>query len=272
MNMNISGGTIEFTESLLNRSGAAITGRGTFLGSSNNPGGLGLTNDALMSFSAGTMDIFGDVDQTSGGRIVTSGNGVTTFFDDVVHNGIEIRTFLGSTTVFLGAQSGAGIFTGTGVVECAGDLRPGNSPAVVTYEGDVRFNSSVNSFFELGGTSTGEFDQLLIAGDLELAGNLSVNLINGFSPSANDQFLIMDIGQDRIGKFNGLDEGSRVGSFGGFDLFITYAGGNGNDVVLFALNSIPEPSAMFLFPVACWFALTFRRRRPLSAKTVTGIA
>ena len=259
MNMNIAGGTVEFTESFSNRNGAAITGRGSLITSSSNPGGLGLTNDGLMSFSAGTMDIFGDVDQTSGGRIVTSGGGVTTFFDDVIHNGEEIRTFLGSRTVFLGDQTGAGNFTGTGVVEYAGDLRPGNSPASISYEGDVLFNSSVNSFFELGGLAAGEFDQLLIDGNFELAGDLSVSLINGFELTDNDLFLIADIGGNLTGQFSGLGEGSLIGNFGGMNLFITYSSGNGNDIALFA-SAVPEPSAglaMICF-VAC---LGLRRRR-----------
>ena len=259
MNMHLSGGTLEFTESLVNRSGAAITGRGTFIGSSANPGGLGLTNDGLMSFSAGTTDVFGDVVQISGGQIVTSGGGTTTFFDDVTHNGVEIRTFLGSRTVFLGDQSGAGNFTGTGVVEYAGDLRPGNSPASVSYEGDVFMNSSVNSFFELGGLTSGAFDQLRIAGDLNLDGNLLVSLINGFSLAANEQFLIGDIGGNLTGRFNGLNEGSLVGNFGGQNLFITYAAGNGNDIGLFT-TAIPEPGSGLIL-VGLITGLSFHRRR-----------
>ncbi len=259
MNMNLSGGTLEFTDSLINRNGAAIAGRGTFIGSSANPGGLGLTNDGLMSFSAGTTDVFGDVDQTSRGQIVTSGGGTTTFFDDVKHNGVEIRTFLGSRTVFLGDQSGAGNFTGTGVVEYAGDLRPGNSPASVSYEGDVFMNSSVNSFFELGGLASGAFDQLRIAGDLNLDGNLLVSLINGFSLAANEQFLIGDIGGNLTGHFNGLNEGSLVGNFGGQNLFITYAAGNGNDIGLFT-TAIPEPGSGLIL-VGLITGLSFYRRR-----------
>ena len=165
-NINLSGGTLEVTNSLFNRDGAAITGRGTFVGSSASPGGVGLTNDGLLSFSSGNTDIYGDVNQTSNGHIVTSGGGVTTFFDDVVHNGAEIRTFAGSRTVFLGSETGAGNFTGTGTVEFAGDLRPGNSPAIVSFEGNVLFNSSSNLFIELGGLSAGQFDEFQISGGL----------------------------------------------------------------------------------------------------------
>jgi len=39
MNVSLAGGTLEFTQSLVNRSGAAITGRGTLISSSAFPGG-----------------------------------------------------------------------------------------------------------------------------------------------------------------------------------------------------------------------------------------
>jgi hypothetical protein len=259
MNVNLSGGTLEFTQSMTNRSGAAITGRGTLITSSAVPGGVGLVNEGLMSFSAGIIDVHGDLDQTSDGRIVTSGNGVTTFFDDVVHNGTEIRTFLGSTTVFLGEQTGAGNFTGAGVVEYAGDLRPGNSPATISYEGDVYLNSSVRTFFELGGLNSGQFDQLRINGDFNVAGSLFVNLIDGHTLGVNQSYLIGEVGETLSGQFNGLGEGSLVGNFGGINLFISYAGGNGNDISLF--TAVPEPSSLIMLGFTA-LGFFFQRRKP----------
>ncbi len=265
MNVNLAGGTLEFTRSLTNREGGAITGRGTLITSSGSPGGTGLVNDGLISFSAGMSDVYGDVEQLSSGRIVTSGNAITTFFDDVVHNGQEIRTFLGSTTVFLGEQTGSGNFTGTGVVEYAGDLRPGNSPASISYEGDVLFNSSVRSFFELGGLATGEFDQLLIDGDFHVDGSLLVDMINGHTLGAGDFYLIGEVGGFLTGGFNNLGEGELVGNFGGRDLFITYAGGNGNDIGLF--TAVPEPSVVLVIIVlaGCCFVNRRVRNHPTSA-------
>lgn len=259
LNINLAGGTLEFTQSLFNRDGAAITGRGTLISSSASPGSTGLLNDGLMSFSAGITDIHGDIDQTSGGRIVTSGNAVTTFFDDVIHNGLEIRTFHGSTTVFLGEQTGAGNFTGTGVVEYAGDLRPGNSPASISYEGDVFFNNSVRSFFELGGLNVGQFDQLLIDGDFNVDGSLFVNLINGHTLGANEFYQIAEVGGILSGQFHGLDEGDLVGTFGGRDLFISYSQGNGNGIALY--TAVPEPSGSMLLSIAVLRLGFYRRGR-----------
>ncbi len=77
--------------------------------------GEGWTNLGVMAFS-GTSDVFGDVDNQAGGQFVISGNATTTFFDDVTHNGLEIRTSAGSNTVIFGEASGAGAYTGTGSV------------------------------------------------------------------------------------------------------------------------------------------------------------
>ena len=104
---------------------------------------------------------------------------------------------------------------------------------------------------ELGGTFDGggdnsltEFDWLDIDGDLELAGVLDVQLINDFLLDDLFTFEIINLGVDSTltGQFDGLSEGGLVGNFGGADLFITYAGGDGNDIVLYNNStSIPEP-------------------------------
>src|SRR5439155_15338440 len=135
-------------------------------------------------FSGGTTDVRGDVQNNPGGVIVSAGGGVVTFYDDVVHNGTEIRTNAGSRTVFFGGQSGAGPFTGTGTVEYNGDLRPGNSPARVTYEGEVILNPSATLFAELGGPSPGaEYDELTVYGSITVGGHLQLQFLNGFAPS-----------------------------------------------------------------------------------------
>ena len=85
----------------------------------------------------------------------------------------------------------------------------------------------------LGGLDLGEFDQMVVTGNLTLSGELLVDLIDGFQLTFNDRFLIAEIGGTLMGQFAGLGEGDTIGNFGGMDLFITYAGGNGNDVALF---------------------------------------
>jgi hypothetical protein len=143
---------------------------------------------------AGTANIDGSVTNASGGKIISGGGGATIFYDDVVNNG-EIRTSTNGFTVFFGAVSGSGTFTGTGTVNFEGDLSPGSSPAAVSFGGNATFASSSSLNIELGGITPGsQYDQLLVSGALSLGGALDVTLINGFTPSAGQAFNILDWG------------------------------------------------------------------------------
>jgi hypothetical protein len=88
----------------------------------------------------------------------------------------------------------------------------------------------------MGGTIAGaQFDQLMVAGDLALNGVLEITLLEGFLPVYSQQYTIIDVSGVQTGQFEGLTEGSLVGHFGQ-DLFITYSGGDGNDVALFTAS------------------------------------
>jgi T5SS/PEP-CTERM-associated repeat protein/autotransporter-associated beta strand protein len=209
--ISLTGGTVEFAGSLTNNSGGFISGHGTYRGGSANPSGTGLMNSGAVAFSGGTSDIFGKVQNLSGGQIISGGGGVLTFHDDVVHNGTEIRTVSGSRTVFFGAVSGAGPFTGTGPVEFDGDLRPGNSPASVSFAGDVVLGNSANLHAEIGGSTLGpQYDHLQVAGQVSFAGNLDAQLINGFQPVLGQRFDVVTFGarQGSFNTFSGLNLGN----------------------------------------------------------------
>jgi T5SS/PEP-CTERM-associated repeat protein len=261
-NIELSGGTLEFTAALSNLANGFISGRGEFRGGTANPGGFGLSNSGVMAFSGGTTDIRGDVQNNSGAHIVNAGGGVVTFYDDVIHNGAEIRTNAGSRTVFFGSQSGAGPFTGTGTVEYNGDLRPGNSPARVTYEGDVILNGSAKYFAEIGGTTPGaEYDELTIQGTVNLSGVLQVLLINNFVPQPGQSFdLIENRGVSPIvGTFTGIPEG-QLFTVSGVTFQATYlGGGSGHDFVISV--PVPEPGTLALCGFAAVGWVTFWRRR-----------
>ena len=97
-----------------------------------------------------------------------------------------------------------------------------------------------------------------VGGDFAIAGTLAVSLINGFVLDCNQEFLIADIDGVRSGFFNGLGEGDLIGNYGGFDLFITYGAGNGNDISFF--TSVPEPGTAGLVG-GLMLGLMMRRRR-----------
>ncbi len=118
-----------------------------------------------------------------------------------------------------------------------GTLAPGQSsgtpsPGTTTINGDYDQQSGTLEI-ELGGLLAGtQFDQLVVSEGATLAGALDVSLINGFMLGTEQEFEIL-AADTLSGTFAGLAEGALVGNFGGTDLFVSYAGGDGNDVSLF---------------------------------------
>jgi T5SS/PEP-CTERM-associated repeat protein len=195
--INLAGGSIEFIGGLTNNAGAMIAGRGSI-----HTGGL--ANLGVIATSGGFTDVYGDVTNGVNGLVTSGGGGVLTFYDDVT-NDAEIRTNASSRTVIFGAVTGAGSFPGTGVVEQLGDTRPGNSPAIIDYGGDLVFGDTSRLFIEIGGATAGtQFDQLVVAGDTTLDGTLDLSTINGFSPTLPGQsFVIMNYGS-HTGAFDAI--------------------------------------------------------------------
>ena len=258
--ISLVGGEVQFTQALNNVAATGlISSREAILHFDQ-----GLTNNGGLGFSFGTSDVFGDVNNTSTGAINLSGGSQVTFNEDVTQNGTMQIAKVGnltSTAVVFGVFSGSGGFTGGGNLFAFGDLRPGNSPASVLLDGDVFLGSSTDTFIELAGLGIGAFDQLMVTGDLSLAGELFVSLIDGHSLAANHSYLIGDIGGSLTGSFAGLSEGSLVGNFGGTNLFITYQAGNGNDIALF--TPIPEPSMAALISILGVGCVVLRRKSPV---------
>ena len=104
----------------------------------------------------------------------------------------------------------------------------------------------MGGIFNSGGDHTlTEFDWLDVTGDVELAGTLEVYLIDSFELLAGMSFDILKVGGTLTGQYDGLPDGGKVGSFSGTNLYISYAGGNGNDVRLYS-RPVPEPAAILL--------------------------
>jgi len=196
--ISLLGGAVEFVNPVTNAAlTGGITGRGTVIF-----GGTGLTNNGFLAFSGGNADVLGDVDNATG-QVSTVGGSTSSFYGDFVNNG-TVLTATGSTTVFLGTQTGGGSFTGGGTVEYFGAIIPGNSPALVSYGGNVLFGPASTLKIELGGTVRGAmYDALNIAGNLLAENALEVSLINGFTPSIGQTFDILNWGS-LTGQFASL--------------------------------------------------------------------
>ena len=215
-----------------------------------------INSDVLTN--TGTASNFGVVINSN--RLVNDGefvNAVAFFNHGLIDS--SIGTFKNE-----GILAGNGQFLGN--LEDNGTMTPGNSAGALTIEGNWN-KISGSTEIELAGQFDGggdnaltQYDFVDVSGDLQLAGTLEIQLIDEFELDYQQSFDILRVGGLLSGKFDGLSEGDVVGSFNGFDLYITYSGGDGNGVSLFT-RSVPEPTSSFFLIGLVSFGVTIRRRR-----------
>jgi len=242
--INNFGGMVRFGQDLTNQSSGFIGGRDTFFRF-----GGGLTNAGEIGLSVGLHDILGSIANTATGRIMVAGQSTATFYGDVANNG-DIFTGQGSQSVFFGEVTGSGSFPGTGNVEFAGSISPGNSPGAVSFGGDVVLGATATTLMELAGVTDGDYDQLQVAGILEVGGDLAVELLDGFVPAAETNFQIFDAGT-LSGTFSAVLLPDLPGMLD-WDSSHLYSGGT--------LSVIPEPATLPL--LALGMLLAWGRRTP----------
>jgi hypothetical protein len=106
--INLVGGELETTTSLINLSTGRVSGRGLLRAAV-------LDNSGSMIFSAGVSDVYGNLSNTGSGKTIVTGLGNVTFYDDVSNAaGTEFRVSTGSSAAFLGTVTGLSAFTGSG--------------------------------------------------------------------------------------------------------------------------------------------------------------
>lgn len=221
-----------------------------------NGNGHGIT---LYNPSAPNDGSTGNLVINSGSNNSTSANGTynPTVYTSTLSDSTSATILAGWTNkvVVNGARGnvtiqGDGILSGSGTVgdvsfqpSSTGRIQPGNSPEVLT-TGSVNFVSTGNLDIELGGTATGEYDQLNVTGSVTLAGaTLNVSHWNGYVPINGDSFTIInnDASDAVSGTFAGLAEGAQI-TVGEVIYTISYVGGTGNDVVLTTFDSPGPPN------------------------------
>src|SRR5262249_15996432 len=142
-------------------------------------------------------------------------------------------SLLAPSTVFLtgGLLTGRGTINGN--VVNAAELQPGDSPGVLTINGNYTQTADGILEVEIGGPTVGsQYDRLAINGTASLAGTLNVIILNGFVPPTGTAFSVLTFRAHR-GDFdveNGLDLG------GGLSLAPVFAS-NDTGLSLVALQS-----------------------------------
>jgi T5SS/PEP-CTERM-associated repeat protein len=118
---------------------------------------------------------------------------VETTIDGPVTSSADSMVNVIDAVTFNSSFSGAGQFFGSGTATFTGGYTPGDSPAIVSFEGGVAFGGDNVLTIELGGTTPGmQYDRLQVAGGLALDGTLQITLIDGFAPAAGNSFDILN--------------------------------------------------------------------------------
>ncbi len=206
-----------------------------------------LASDSVLDL-AGNAQTIGSLDGVAGskvligsGALTAGGNGFSTTFAGVLSGSgtftktgagtmtlTASNTFTGSTIVAGGKLAASGSLA-SGVTASAGTFAPRGvlvSTGTVSVGAGGRFEVRIN-----GGTVGTQYDQLSTSGGVTLAGALDIVAAPGLATGSTFTILNKTSAGVIGGTFAGKPEGS-VFAASGYNWLISYAGGDGNDVVL----------------------------------------
>ncbi|QDT88852.1 LamG-like jellyroll fold domain-containing protein [Gimesia algae] len=208
-------------------------------------GAAGLLNIFIPTSTSATYagDISGDgsLIKLEDGELILSGTNSYTGSTYVQSGTLIIDGSLttAEVTVDTGAVlGGSGVINADVTVYSDGSFTPGSSPGSIstkhlTLEADSTLDVEIN-----GTTAGSEYDQVQVTGEVNLTG-AKLNISSTFTAAAGTEFLLIenDDVDPVVGEFVDRAEGTLF-TFNGNQVYITYKGGDGNDVVLI-VNSPP---------------------------------
>ena len=201
-------------------------------------GNLGAGSDGSSTTYSGLIEGTGELRKFGTGSLALSGNN-TYSGDTQVNAGVLLIN--GSQPGSIVRVDAAGELGGTGTagkIFSSGAVAPGASAGHLG-SGSTTLNAGSLFKVDLNGHTPVDYDQLLVNGQVSL-GNSILKIFWGYVPAQGDKFqIISNDGTDAVvDTFSGLAEGATVVA-GNVELKITYAGGDGNDVMLFASDVTP---------------------------------
>jgi autotransporter-associated beta strand protein len=240
---NATGGTVDVQAGTLGLSGGGTETGASF--STETGATLEFSGSNAFSLDSGTtFSGAGNLTKDGPTTLTLSGNSVALTGPTTVNSG---------TLLINGAQPGSAVSvmsgstlggTGTvGAVAATGaTVNPGDGTGILNVEGNVTLDGFSTFAVALNGPIAGTgYNQLNVSGTVNLGGStLSASV--GFTPSAQS-FTIIRSTSPIIGTFAGLPEGAHL-LIGGLPFTISYAGGNGNNVLLTRVGAVQPPQIL----------------------------
>ena len=154
-----------------------------------NKGTIDIRSGALATGDLVTFENQGRVDLASGATFDTGGMYFQTQGQTTV-NGLLLAATVRIDGGVLGGSGQIGSADAPADVFNGGEFAPGNSPGTLTIHGDYHQAANALLSMELGPVS----DRLVIDGDADLAGTLSIRFVAGFIPAPGQSFELLSYG------------------------------------------------------------------------------
>ena len=163
----------------------ALTNTGTIRANQSNP--LIIDTSAVNGFTtSGTVQVLAGSTLMMNGDNFNQTAGVTSV------NG-TLRVDNATVIIQGGVLQGNGTIKGN--VINAGTVSPGTSPGMLLIDGNYTQTAAGTLLIEIGGpVPNSQYDQLVVTGAANLAGTLSVNIINGYAPPRGTSFQFLTSG------------------------------------------------------------------------------
>ena len=211
-----------------------------------------------VSFVAGLGSILATegVDIGSNGTLLVNADGDFLVGGGLNNNG-AIELGANSLLTIQGVFSGDGLINGVGgTTVFDGQLAPGNSPGLLTIEGDAMLSESNETILEIAGLVRGsEYDGIDVGGTFTLDGTLDIVLLDGFSLEVGDVFLLIQAG-NILGAFDMVN----LPDIAGLQLLLDIT----QNSVSLNVQAVPLPPAAWLF-LSALLILKRQRRETFNA-------
>jgi len=193
--------------------------------------------DSTSTTYSGVMSGTGALTKSGTGTLTLSGTNTYTGATSVSAGTLVVDGTLASSAVSVANTaklSGTGTINGAVTLSSGGSIEAGVSLGTLTLSNGLTLSSGSTLVAEVKGTAAGTgYDQISVVGTVDITGATLSTDLGSFIPTSGNTFTLIDNdGSDAvIGTFNGLAEGAAFNA-GGYTLSLSYAGGDGNDVVL----------------------------------------
>jgi autotransporter-associated beta strand protein len=253
-----------------------FSGSGTSMTLAASGDAVDLASYTLTIEGAGTHTVSGAIVGTGG--LTKIGSGTTTLAGTNTYSGlttVSVGTLAvnGSVAGAMSVASGAtlqGSGTISGATTVSGNLKPGNSPGLLTFANSLTLDSTATTTMEItGANSSGTrgttYDAVNVANALTYGGTLALNFDTLFTQTGNYTFNLFD-SASMSGSFGSVSlAGAYSGSFtnssgiwGRTDGDNTWSFNQSDGVLSFAV--VPEPNVAMVAGSLALMALLRRRR------------